>query len=214
MAQIQAVIFDLDGTLIDSLADIASALTAALHDVGLPRPPAADVRAWIGDGARSLVERAVAGRADVDHTLARFRHHYRATPLAETHLYDGLPAALDAIAAPGRSFGILSNKPHDLTCVIADRLLGAWPFAAVFGHRAGIPLKPDPTSALVAADELGVTPNRCVFVGDSAVDVETARAAGMRAIAVTWGFRPRAELVAAAPDALVDRPADLPFAIA
>jgi hypothetical protein len=137
VANIQAVIFDLDGTLVDSLDDIASALGGAMGDAGLPAPPALTVRAWIGDGARNLVVRAVEGRADVDAVLAAFRERYRAAPVVKTQLYGGVAAALDALAAPGRSFAILSNKPHDLTQVIADRLLSAWPFAAVFGQRTG-----------------------------------------------------------------------------
>ncbi len=214
MGSIQAVIFDLDGTLVDSLDDIAAALGAALGDVGLAAPPVELVRGWIGNGAHSLVRCAVDGRADVDAVLASFRDRYRASPVVHSRLYDGLPAALDALAAPGRSFAVLSNKPHELTRVITDRLLAAWPFAAVFGQRPGVPLKPDPTAALIAAEELGVAPARCAFVGDSAIDVETARGAGMRAIAVSWGFRDRAELEAARPDAIADRPDQLPAAVA
>ena len=211
---IQAVIFDLDGTLVDSLDDIAAALGGALGDAGLAQPPIELVRGWIGDGAHSLVRRAVDGRADVDAVLASFRERYRAQPIVRTRLYDGMAAALDVLAAPGRSFAVLSNKPHDLTRTIADRLLGAWPFAAVFGQRPGLPLKPDPTVALIAAGDLGVPPARCAFVGDSGIDVETGAAAGMRTIAVSWGFRDRAELEAAHPDAIADRPEDLAAAVA
>jgi phosphoglycolate phosphatase len=213
VANIQAVIFDLDGTLVDSLDDIASALGGALGDAGLPTPPTETVRTWVGDGAKNLVARAVDGRADVEAVLASFRERYRANPVVRTKLYDGLAAALDVLAGPGRTFAILSNKPHELTRVIATRLLAAWPFEAVFGQRPGMPLKPDPAAALVAADELGVPPARCAFVGDSGVDIETARAAGMRAIGVSWGFRPRAELEAAGADAIVDQPAQLAMVI-
>ncbi len=204
-----AVIFDLDGTLVDSLDDIALALGRALADAGLPPPPRPRVRAWVGDGARSLVARALAGRADVDAVLARFRDHYRAHPVVHTRVYDGVAAVLDAVVAAGRRLAILSNKPDDLTRTVADALLAAWPFAVVRGHRPDHPLKPDPAAALAVAAELGVAPARCTFVGDSEVDVATGRAAGMRTAAVSWGLRDRAVLAAAGPDHLVDAPAEL-----
>lgn len=204
--RIRAAIFDLDGTLVDSLGDIAHALGAAMAVYGLPAPPLADVRGWVGDGARSLVARAVGALADVDAVHGAFREAYRSAPLTHTRLYDGLAGALDELAARGLTFAIVSNKPHELTRVLAEAMLEPWPFAVVFGQRANLPLKPDPTVALIAADELGLAPASCAFVGDSGIDVATARAAEMRAVAVSWGFRPRHELVAAAPDALVDAP--------
>ncbi|MEZ4403767.1 MAG: HAD family hydrolase [Kofleriaceae bacterium] len=213
MASIRAAIFDLDGTLLDSHADLAAALATALAGAGLPAPSATALRAMVGAGARALVERAVAGRADVEPVLAGFRAAYRARPLVETRLYAGLAPALDALTARGLTFAVVSNKPHELTTYLVAQLLAAWPFAAVYGHRPELPLKPDPTSTLCAADELGVAPAQCAFIGDSAIDVATARAAGMRAVAVTWGFRDRGELLAAGPDAVVDAPAELPAAI-
>lgn len=213
MPPIRAAIFDLDGTLVDSLGDIAGALTTALAAHGLPAPALDAVRGWVGDGARALVGRAVGDRVDPEAVHGTFREAYRAAPMARTRLYDGLAAALDELAGRGLTFAIVSNKPHDLTQHLAAALLTAWPFAVVFGQRANLPLKPDPTVALIAADELGLAPARCAFIGDSGIDVATARAAQMRAIAVSWGFRPRSELVAAGPDALVDVPGELCAAI-
>jgi phosphoglycolate phosphatase len=125
----------------------------------------------------------------------------------DTVVYDGIADVIDRLAARHR-LGVLSNKPHDLTVVIVERLFPGR-FAAVAGGRDGVPLKPDAGAGLAIAAELGVAPAECALVGDSAVDVAAARNAGMRAIGVTWGFRARAELEAAAPDAIVDAPAEL-----
>ena len=213
MATIRAAIFDLDGTLVDSLDDIATALGAALAAHGIPAPELAAVRAMVGDGARVLVERAVAGRAEVAPVLATFRDAYRARPIGTTRPYPGVTAALDALAEAGLTFAIASNKPHDLTRHLAEALFAPWPFIVIYGARPELPLKPDPTIALCCADELGVAPARCAFIGDTAIDMACARAAGMRAIGVSWGFRPRAELEAATPHAVIDAPAALPSVI-
>lgn len=203
-----AVLFDLDGTLVDSLEDIARALDRAFDDHGLPRPPRSALRGWVGGGARNLVQQAVDAPL-VDGILARFQHHYAAAPAEHTALYPGLAAVLDALVERGVRLAVISNKPHDLTVAIAAQLLARWPFAEIVGHRPGVPLKPDPTAALALAHALDVPPARCALVGDAATDVATARAAGMRAIAVTWGFRPRASLEAAHPDGIADHAAEL-----
>jgi phosphoglycolate phosphatase len=202
---LRAILFDLDGTLVDSLDDITSALVLALADHGLPAPDRETVRTWVGGGARNLVARAVAP-ALVEPVLARFRVHYAASPVVHTALYPGIAELLDALTASGVALAVLSNKPHALTEQIAERLLARWPFQHVHGHRDGVPLKPDPTAALQIARALDVAPEACAFVGDSDVDVLTGRAAGMTSIAVSWGFRPRAELEATAPSLLVDTP--------
>lgn len=211
MALPHAVIFDLDGTLVDSIEDIALALDAALSHHGLPRPTRDMVRGWVGGGARDLICRAV-GAAPADliaPVLATFRTHYAASPVAHTQLYAGVAEVLDALAAARRPLGVLSNKPHALTVEISRRLLARWPFAEIAGQRDGAAIKPDPTGALAMARALGVAPADTALVGDAATDVATAHAAGMQAIAVTWGFRPRAELVAAAPAYVVDQPFEL-----
>lgn len=210
---IRAVLFDLDGTLVDSLADIASALSAALADHALPQPALDTVRTWIGGGARNLIAHAIdAARLApdmVDVVLARFRVHYAAAPIVKTRLYPGLEVVLDALVGADLRLAVLTNKPHDLAVRICGPLLAPWPFGLIMGQRPGVALKPDPGAALEIATELGVPPEDCAFVGDSAVDLDTARAAGMRGVGVSWGFRPRAELEACNPWLIVDEPAGL-----
>ena len=207
MPRVAAVVFDLDGTLVDSLPDIAASLVAALADFGIAAPPMESIRSWIGGGARMLVARAVRPEL-VDAVFARVGEHYAASPVAHTRVYDGLGPVLDRCAA-GCKLAVLSNKPHALTVRICEALLAPWPFATIVGHKPGAALKPDPRSALAIAGELGVDPTACALVGDAGSDIATARAAGMAAVAVSWGYRPRDELVAAVPQLLADRPEDL-----
>ena len=205
----RAIVLDLDGTLVDSLADIADHLNAALVDRGFPVRSRDEIRAWVGHGAENLVARAVPRPPDgVREVLARFRARYAERPVVQTALYPGLAAALDAIA-PGRELAVLSNKPHDLTVAIAAALLAPWPFAVVAGQRAGRPQKPDPAALLEIAAALGVAPAACVLVGDSEIDVATARAAQIPAVAVSRGLRGVEVLRAAGPDHLVATPAEL-----
>jgi phosphoglycolate phosphatase len=204
----RAVIFDLDGTLVDSLEDIACALDLALDDHGLARPTRELVRTWIGGGARNLIVHAV-GESRADSVLARFREHYAASPIVHTRLYAGLDEVLDQFTARGLALAVLSNKPDALTKRICEVLLARWRVAPVLGQRAGVALKPSPDAALEVAAALGIAPAHCAYVGDSAIDILTAQAANMIAVAVSWGFRPRVELAAANPALIADAPADL-----
>lgn len=207
----QAVLFDLDGTLADSLRDIAEALNHALALHGLPTLSLARVRESVGAGTAVLVRLAAAGQspARYDSLLAELRRYYLAHPHVHTRAYPGVAGLLAALVQRSLRLGVLSNKPHDLTCAIVAELFPTIPFGAVVGQRAGQPLKPDPGSALAMASELGVAPAECLFVGDSGIDMQTACAAGMLPVGVLWGFRDRSELCAAGARILLERPAEL-----
>lgn len=204
----RAVVFDLDGTLVDSLDDIAFHLNAALADHGLPARTRAEISEWVGYGSARLVERAVPDAGLAAGVLAAYRAHYHARPVIHTRPYAGIPETLDALA-PGRTLAVLSNKPHAEVVAIVAALLPRWSFAAIAGERPDIPRKPDAASVLSILSPLGILPEHAALVGDSEVDIATARAAGLTSIAVTWGFRSAAALEAAGPDVLVRSPAEL-----
>jgi len=204
----RAVVFDLDGTLIDSLPDIALHVNAMLAGRGLaPRSPA-EIGEWVGYGVEHLITRAVPHPEDVAGALAEYRTHYRARPVVHSRVFDGLAEELDRIAT-GRKIAVLSNKPHDLTVACVDALLGRWSFSVIAGQRAGKPHKPDPAALLDVAAELAIDLRDCVMIGDSEVDVATARAAGVAGIAVSWGQRSLEILEAARPDHIVHTPREL-----
>jgi len=187
------VIFDLDGTLADSLEDIASAMnrTLAVHE--FPLHPISAYRTFVGEGVRKLVERALPPGTEAlrDSFLAAYQADYAEHLLDATRLFPGIPELLDALGAAGVPVGVLSNKSDHPTRRLVDALCGRWTFRGVVGERPGVPRKPDPTSALALADLLGAPPESIAFVGDTGVDMLTARAASMRPVGVLWGFRPK-----------------------
>jgi len=204
----RAILFDLDGTLVDSLADIGHAVNHALEAEGLPVHSLDDYRRMVGEGAAELVRRALpqshAGRhAEV---LAAFRARYRRTLAVHTRPYDGIAEVLAALERREVPKAILTNKPEEPAIELVTQILGGYRWHAVVGQREGQPKKPDPSAALALAASIGAAPADCVFVGDSGVDVETARRAGMQAVGCLWGFRERAELEAAGAHHLVDHP--------
>lgn len=208
---IDAVIFDLDGTLVDSLGDIASAINHVLAERALPTHPVSRIADFVGEGAAVLAKLATPpdhhGR--LDDIIAAFAKHYGEHLLISTKPYDGITTLLDTLEQTGTRLAVLSNKPHAMVGHIVAEL-----FAAHFGdnwagQQACIPKKPDPTAALSMAQTLGVSPAQCAFVGDTAIDMRTASAAGMLPVGVTWGFRGREELLEAGAAALLDRPAGL-----
>jgi phosphoglycolate phosphatase len=192
----RAAIFDLDGTLLDSLHDIGAAMNHALTTHGLPPHPLEAYRHFVGEGVGVLVSRALPpGREDAHAAVvATYRAFYAEHLLDHTRPFPGLLEVLAQLEAEGVKLAVLSNKPDPATRRLVAALLSHVPFGAVYGERSGVPRKPDPTAALAVAAELGVAPGECAFIGDTAVDVDTARAAGMFAVGVTWGFRDMEEL--------------------
>ncbi|WP_242345748.1 HAD-IA family hydrolase [Anaeromyxobacter terrae] len=199
-------ILDLDGTLVDSIDDLAASVNHALAALGLPSRGRDEIRGFVGEGARLLLARAIAPRDELlEPALALWRDHYEAHCLDRTRLYPGLDAAL---AGAGRALAVHTNKPGAMARKILSGLGVADRFVAIVGGDDA-PRKPDPTGSLEIMAEHGAAPGDTVFVGDSRVDVATARAAGVALVAVTWGLGSRAELAAAGATAFVDDAAEL-----
>ncbi|MBE2254411.1 MAG: HAD family hydrolase [Myxococcus sp.] len=211
MLPFQAVIFDLDGTLADSLRDLGEAMNLALADFQLPGHPIDAYRAFVGEGVDVMVRRAATTNRDVpwDKLVDRYRERYAELDHRYTAPYPGIPELLDGLTAAGIKLAVLSNKRDDFTRQLVAKQFSRWEFVDVRGERDGVPRKPDPTAAFELALVLNVLPANIVFVGDTAVDVNTARNAGMRSVGCLWGFRGKAELVHAGARDLLSRPAEL-----
>lgn len=209
----RAVLFDLDGTLLDTLDDLGDSINRALIRLGCPTHGREAFRYFVGEGVRMLVERALpADRRDpatVETMLQLYREEYRKGWNLKTCIYDGIPEMLDDLIVRKLALGVLSNKPHDMTAQCVEGYLARWPFAVVFGQREHVARKPDPQGALEAADVMGVKPSEVLYLGDTATDMDTARAAGMFAVGATWGFRPVEELLAHGAHAIVNHPREL-----
>ena len=208
------VIFDFDGTLADTWRDIATGLNRTLRDAGLATAEPAEVKAWVGHGVRRLIAQAIASDDPerIEPLYLRFRAHYAECCLDTTALYDGVEAALDALA-PTHVLAILSNKPQLFLDRIADGLAIRPRFAAVVGGDALPVSKPDPATIAHVVAAVGGAP-RVWMVGDSAVDVETGKRYGAATIGCAWGLRSREELRAAGVDVLIEHASELPALLA
>lgn len=211
----RAILFDLDGTLLDSIEDLAESMNAVLERNGHPVHPIESYLYFVGDGAASLVDRSLPKdlSSDADACsayLEEYRTEYAGRWRSKSRLYDGVSEMLDQLEEDGDvALTILSNKPHRFTEQCAEHFLDRWNFSVVLGQRDEFPKKPDPAGAIEIADRLGVSVDACLFVGDTSVDILTGRAAGMRTVGVLWGFRPESELREAGAHSVIASPADL-----
>lgn len=211
----KAVIFDLDGTVLYTLEDLSDALNFALRSRGFPERTLDEARNFIGNGIRNLVSRALPAEADdsaLDEVYAEFMRHYADHCADKTRPYEGIERLLLGLRAADCRTAMLSNKADVLTKQLAQRFFPGLLDEAV-GERAEIPRKPAPDSLLLLLKQLGVSPRDAVLVGDSDVDVLTARNAGIACISVGWGYRSAEQLAAAGASETVGTPPELAAAL-
>ena len=198
---IRAAIFDLDGTLVDSLPGIAQGLNRALEARGHAAHPMERVRSFIGNGSWMLAKRGLMNDpsdADVNDLEEAFLHHYAETWREGTTLYPGIRELLEDLQGQGVPLAVFSNKPHRFTVEIVETLFDWVSFATVLGQGEDYPRKPDPAGALMIAEKLALPPEDIAFIGDSPIDYKAAVAAGMQPLLVGWGFHSADELTATA----------------
>ncbi len=208
----KAVIFDLDGTLIDSLEDLADSANEALVKHGFSSHPTNAYKKFVGNGVRQLMKNATpAGTPEtvIDSVLADYRIIYNNNYANKTIPYDNILEMLEKLKASGIKMAVCSNKPHRPTNEIVEKVLGKDYFEVVFGEREGIPRKPDPAALIEAAGLMGVKPSEAIYLGDSGGDMISARNADMFAAGALWGFRDREELEECGSQVLFSNPRQL-----
>lgn len=207
---IQAVLFDLDGTLTNTLEDIAFAMNRALGLHHLPQHPVDAYRYMVGNGAKVLAQRAVGERSDLAEQVQRdYQAYYEKHNLVHTRPYAGIPELLSALQAKGYKLCVFSNKPHADTCRVVAHFFPTVDFAEVRGQQEGVPVKPDPAGALLVAEKLNIPPENFLYLGDTDVDMLCAQQAGMHPVGVAWGFRGAEELRKAGAEKILTKPDEL-----
>ena len=211
---IKCVLFDLDGTLADSVESIAVAGNKALKSVGLGPQPLEAYKYFAGDGADTLITKALKAAGDVECHLfekayTEYKKNFEKDCTFNVKVFPGIKELLDALKRKGIKIGVISNKPHLRTIDVVETLFEKNYFDIIIGHKDGIPKKPDPTSTIGAANDLGIEVEQCIYVGDTDVDMKTGLGANMFTIGVLWGFRERAELEELHPQAIIETPHEI-----
>ena len=207
------MLFDLDGTLLDTLQDLANSVNNVLVRSGFPPHEVEDYKYFVGSGMKNTITQALPedqrDQANVDELYAQMEEEYSKNWRENTRPYPGIPELLDALIASGIKMSILSNKPQGSTEQMVSALLAQWHFEIVAGAQSSIPLKPDPSAALQIAKQINISPLEFVYLGDSAIDMKTAVAAEMYPVGALWGFRTENELLSAGAQQLINEPTHL-----
>jgi phosphoglycolate phosphatase len=209
-----AVLFDLDGTLLDTLDDLGDSMNAVLASRGLAVHGMEEYKYFVGDGVQNLVLRALPASLRSEAETVRscvvdMRAEYSRRWKDKTRLYDGIGDLLDELTKRGARMAILSNKPHPALMEVVGHFFPRWNFEAAIGARPAFPQKPDPAPALEVARSLGIMPERFLYLGDTNTDMQTAVSAGMFPVGALWGFRTAEELKQSGALALVANPREV-----
>ena len=207
------VIFDLDGTLLDTIADLAESANYALKQLDYPTHPVDAIRTFVGNGINKLLERALPLHEQTEENIMRMRSHF--VPYYDIHNadlstpYPGIVSLLEDLQAKGILIAVASNKYQEATVKLVKQYFPNIDFVEILGQREGINVKPDPSIVFDILQKANLSKENVLYVGDSGVDMQTAINAGVDAVGVTWGFRPRAELESFRPMGLIDKAEDL-----
>jgi len=206
----KAIIFDLDGTLINSIPDIADSMNETLLRYGYPQYSHNQYKYFVGNGIRRLVERCLPSEspADVEAVYRSMVEVYGNNCVNKTALYEGIPELLDGLTAKGIKMAILSNKTDSITQKVCDKLFGNRHFEMILGATENFPKKPNPESALFVAHRIYTSPEDIFYLGDTSIDMETACSAGFFPAGTSWGFRPKDELINSGAKFIADNPPD------
>lgn len=211
---IRCCIFDLDGTLLDTLEALTRTVNLTLEHFGYGPLDEAHVRMFVGDGYKMLMERALrhSGEEALEHyeeSLTVYTEIFAENSMYRVRPYDGIPELLEGLKARGIKIAVLSNKPHERTVENIEAVFGKGYFDYVAGERPGIPRKPDAAGVKLILEAFGETPEHCLYFGDTNTDMQTGLGAGLTTVGVTWGFRDRAELESFQPQYVIDHPGEV-----
>lgn len=208
---IKTILFDLDGTLCNTLQDLADATNTVLTLHGFAPRPTENFKQYVGNGAKMQLKRAIGEEISDDlfaTMLGEYLDYYGSHYLVKTAPYDGVEQTVQSLYEKGITMAVVTNKPEPMAVDIVNALFEEQ-MQGVWGNHPDFPLKPDPTMTLHVMAQLGAVPSQTLFVGDSGVDMQTAKNAGLTAVGVTWGFRSRDELLQAGADHVIDDPTQL-----